>query len=553
MTFLYKIIDDVNPFPIITLQPSGTTVVVPNSGVFNSAGKGFPQPSPQWQVSTNDGSTWSNISGANSSAYITPETTYQDNNTQYRVVYSNSVGSVTSNSATLNVQYAPRILSQPSSVTINSAQTATFTASSDANPVSTIQWQISTNNGSSWSNIAGATSETYTTPETTYIYNQYQYRCVFTNSVGTSNTNAAVLTVLYSTIVVDSFYSNPTGVLTSVGNTATFSVTENSFSSNPASSKQWQVSLNNGSTWTNISNANGFSYTTPVLSSEDNDNLYRLVFTNSLGSFNTGPAAIRLNYNPSVIASGGTISYTQTALDGNDKYWKIHTFTTVGDNSINFSSGGLVKSFIVAGGGSSPNWWWKGGGGGGGGVREIDDVVVGGSSYNIVVGNGASLSDPNGGNSSFAGFESTGGGRGGGLSNDGPESAARTGGCGGGGGFQTGGAAGNVPATDPPQGYAGGSNAGGGGGAASAGTSSGGGDGKYFILTDTYYGGGGGTGAGVGASGGSGPGGLGGGGNTTQPGVNGLGGGGGSHGGTGGSGAVIIAAEISQAEYEANT
>lgn len=553
MTFLYKIIDDVDPFPIITLQPSGTTVVVPNSGVFNSAGKGSPQPSPQWQISTNEGSTWSNISGANSSAYTTPATTYQNNNTQYRVVYSNSVGSVTSDAVVLDVQYTPFMVNQPSAITVNEGSTATFTSSSNGNPTASIQWQLSTNGGSSWSNISGATSESYTTPATTYVYDQYQYRVVFTNSVGSVTSDAVVLTVLYAPVVVNSFNSNPTGVLTSVGNTATFSVAENSFSSNPASSSQWQVSTNNGSTWTNISNANSFSYTTPVLSSGDNDNLYRLVLTNSVGSLNTGSAVVRFNSNPAVIASGGTIGYAYTTLDGNDKYWKIHTFTTVGDNTINFTSGGLVKAFIVAGGGSCPDWWWRGGGGGGGGVREIDDVVVGASSYNIVVGNGASLSDFNGGNSSFAGFESTGGGRGGGWASNQPGSFARTGGCGGAGGFNSGGAAGNVPATDPPQGYAGGGHAGGGGGAASAGISyGGGGDGKYFILTDTYYGGGGGAGAGAGGSARGGPGGLGGGGNTRQPGVNGLGGGGGSNGGTGGSGAVIVSAEISQAEYEAN-
>jgi hypothetical protein len=51
----------------------------------------------QWQKNG------SNISGANSSSYTTPQTTTNDNNSTFACVVSNSAGSVTSSSATLTV------------------------------------------------------------------------------------------------------------------------------------------------------------------------------------------------------------------------------------------------------------------------------------------------------------------------------------------------------------------------------------------------------------------------------------------------------------------
>ena len=549
MPFLYKIVDDFDPFPVITLQPSGTTVVVPTEGVFSSAGKGFPQPTPQWQISTNGGSTWSNISGANSVSYTTPSTSYSDNNKQYRVVYSNSVGSVTSNAVVLDVQYTPFMVTHPSSVTINDGSTATFTASSNSNPTASVQWQVSTNGGSSWGNISGATSTSYTTPATTYVYNGYQYRAVFTNSVGSVTSNAAVLTVLYAAVVVDTFDADPIGVTTTTGNTATFSIDSGSISANPSASVQWQVSSNNGTSWSNISGATSVSYTTPALTSGYNGYLYRAVWTNSRGSLATQAAALRLDTAQAyaTTSSGGNILYVHTGyLNGTDKYYRVHSFTDVGASTMTFTSGGIVDVVVVAGGGNGGASQWAGGGGGGGGVRIIDGMAVGPITYDVVVGNGACCGYRMvGGFSRFAGIECNGGGTGGSWSSEG---GPASGGCGGGANAGAAGQ-GNIPATDPPQGYNGATGAngpsgpsGGGGGSGQAGQGYNGGNGKISNITgvETYYGGGG---------GGSGTGGLGGGGQNTA-GTNGLGGGGSNKiGNSGGSGTVLIRYEISSTEY----
>lgn len=551
MPFLYKIVDDVDPFPVVTLQPSGTTVVVPTEGVFTSAGKGFPQPVPQWQLSTDDGSTWSNISGANSVNHTTPPTSYTDNNKQYRVVYSNSVGSVTSDAVVLDVQYTPFMVNQPSATTVNEGSTATFTASSNGNPTASIQWQVSTNGGSSWSNISGATSESYTTPATTYVYDQYQYRAVFTNSVGSVTSDAAVLTVLYIPVVVDTFDADPIGVTTTAGNTATFSVDSGSITANPSASVQWQVSTNNGASWSNISGATSVSYTTPTLTSGYNGYLYRAVWTNSQGSLNTQIAALRLDTTQAyaTTSGGGNILYAHTGyLNGTDRYYRLHSFTDVGSSTITFTSGGVVDAVVVAGGGNGGASNWAGGGGGGGGTRILNDMAVGPVTYNVIVGDGACCGFRIvGGVSRFAGIESNGGGTGGSWSSEG---GPASGGCGGGANAY-GAGQGNIPATDPPQGYNGatgagrsGGPAGGGGGSGQAGQGYNGGNGKVSDITgvETYYGGGG---AGSGGT----TGGLGGGGRNTA-GTNGLGGGGSNKiSNRGGSGVVLIRYEITSTEY----
>lgn len=92
------------------------------------------------------------------------------------------------------VNVAPAITTQPAGVTVTAGATATFTAAASGTPAPTVKWQSSTN-GTDWSDVAGATSASYTTPATTVASSGTQYRAVFTNTAGTATSNAATLTV----------------------------------------------------------------------------------------------------------------------------------------------------------------------------------------------------------------------------------------------------------------------------------------------------------------------------------------------------------------------
>jgi hypothetical protein len=88
--------------PIVTTQPE-SQAVCPGSGVaFSSEAIGNPTPTVQWQVSVNNGTTWSDISGATAST-LNFTTVSADNGNQYRAVWTNNDGSVNSSVATLNV------------------------------------------------------------------------------------------------------------------------------------------------------------------------------------------------------------------------------------------------------------------------------------------------------------------------------------------------------------------------------------------------------------------------------------------------------------------
>jgi hypothetical protein len=276
-----------------------------------------------------------------------------------------------------------------------------------------------------------------------------------------------------------------------------------------------------------------------------------------------------------VAATGGTMTTNGMYI--------VHTFTTVGSNSFNVSSGGNVEVLVVAGGGGGGYWGTQGAGGGAGGViNNTAFAVVGGSNYTVTVGAGGlgswghnAINDrlaTSGSNSVFGSITALGGGNGGG---GGQAAGSGIGVVGSGGGGSPGGGAAGVGT--PGQGNSGGAgqpNAnfgqGGGGGAGAngqAGTTTyggAGGIGRYFSAFanwgDTshlgYFGGGGGgcyrngsaTGGGTGGWGGGGTGGNQGGSPLNNGQANTGGGGGGADwngassvtAGDGGSGIVIV-------------
>ena len=88
------------------------------------------------------------------------------------------------------------VTTQPVNQTVTTGQTATFTAAATGSPTPTAQWQVSTDGGATYTDIAGANSATFTLATTTTSQNGYRYRAVFTNILGSATTIAAILTVL---------------------------------------------------------------------------------------------------------------------------------------------------------------------------------------------------------------------------------------------------------------------------------------------------------------------------------------------------------------------
>jgi uncharacterized repeat protein (TIGR02543 family) len=94
---------------------------------------------------------------------------------------------------------APEVTLSPTSQVVETGNIATFTASASGNPTPSVQWNVSSNGGSIWSAISGATSTSYAVTSTQYV-NGYEYEAVFTNASGFATTSAAQLTYLTNTL-----------------------------------------------------------------------------------------------------------------------------------------------------------------------------------------------------------------------------------------------------------------------------------------------------------------------------------------------------------------
>jgi hypothetical protein len=190
---------------------------------FTASASGSPTPSVQWQVSTDGGKTWSNLSDGSSVSGSATDTLTLSNiqasedGSQYQAVFTNSIGTATTSAATLTVQYAPIVTINPFSQTATAGQKVTFTVAANADPAATVQWQVSTNGGSTFTNISGATSTTLTLTGVTPAMNGYKYQAVFSTSAGSAVSLPATLTVSTSSSSSHSLVLNVPPLLALLG------------------------------------------------------------------------------------------------------------------------------------------------------------------------------------------------------------------------------------------------------------------------------------------------------------------------------------------------
>ena len=207
--------------PVITLQPVSQSDPVGATAFFTIAATGTPAPTFQWLLNGVALVNGTLASGPCAGAVAANTTTVQVavssvtigcSGAIFSAVASNGVSpDATSNGATLTVTqvaFAPILIQQPISESVNVGFTAAYTSVANGIPTPTVQWQVSTDGGVTWANVNGATSTTYTTPATVIGDNGKLFRAVFTNASGSATSSGASLTVTTMPVGL----SEPTGV-----------------------------------------------------------------------------------------------------------------------------------------------------------------------------------------------------------------------------------------------------------------------------------------------------------------------------------------------------
>src|SRR2546423_26799 len=215
---------------------------------------------------------------------------------------------------------APSISTQPTSQTVTSGQTATFSVAAMGTAPFTYQWKKNS------VAISGATSSAYTTPATTSYDNGAQFTVVVSNAAGSATSSAAMLTVS-AAAVAPSITMQPASQTITAGQTASFSVAA---TGTAPLTYQWRKNS------AAVSGANSSSYTTSATASSDNGAQFTVVVSNASGSATSNAATLTVNapatlqittaqlpggfvagaYTSTLTASGGSTPYTWSLLSG---------------------------------------------------------------------------------------------------------------------------------------------------------------------------------------------------------------------------------------------
>lgn len=161
--------------------------------------------------------------------------------------------------ASTQITFGPRITTQAQNLTAVSSGQASFTVVATDSGSITYQWQLSTNGGTTWTDLgntgaySGVNTATLAMIGLTAAMNGYQFRAMVGNAGGATTVSAAVtLTVNVAPVIT----MQPTNQIVSAGTSVTFTVAA---SGTPTPSMQWQRRPNTTASFVNLSSGGSYS------------------------------------------------------------------------------------------------------------------------------------------------------------------------------------------------------------------------------------------------------------------------------------------------------
>jgi hypothetical protein len=261
---------------IILTQPLNQQTCPGTSAAFSVSASGAI--AYQWQLSTDEGITYSDINTANGTSYTITSVASNQNNYRYRCRVTGGCNTIISSSALLTI-ISTTLTVQPQSASLCAGNDHTFSVTAPG--ASAYQWQLSIDGGITFEDITGATNSSYSLTSVTTQQNGYQYRCIVSNTCDSLTSSVAELLVIDPVSMV----SQPANTEICSGGNTNFSV---SGTSTQVIFYQWEVSTDGGTNYSTALNGGTYSGTTTsvlVITGADaslNNNRYRCKLSNAI-------------------------------------------------------------------------------------------------------------------------------------------------------------------------------------------------------------------------------------------------------------------------------
>ncbi|MGI2336520.1 MAG: YDG domain-containing protein [Dehalogenimonas sp.] len=156
------------------------------------------------EISRDNGATWEDIV-ADTANDGTHNWTVSGTTTSQALIRISAIADSTVNDLSdgvFAISGIPAVTDDPDNQTITYGNDAVFSTAASGDPSPTIQWQVSTDSGDNWADIAGETSSSLTVVKPPVSLSGNLYHAVFTNTSGTDTSAAATLTVNPKTLTV---------------------------------------------------------------------------------------------------------------------------------------------------------------------------------------------------------------------------------------------------------------------------------------------------------------------------------------------------------------
>lgn len=225
-----------------------------------------------WEVSKDGGETWALVSNTPTKQLKVSTTNWSDNNSLYRAYFKNEQGAI--------IKSPPAKLTLPSTIVVGLIPvdteaknlSATFRAVATGVPPISYQWQKSDDQGLNYTDVAGGTSSQLELSNLKSEDDDDYYRIVIKDGAGNQYTSGPAILNINPDVL---FTQQPVAATADNDENASFSV--NATCSNGGLKYRWQVSEDQGKTFTNVTTLDSQNTTLNLsqLRFSDNGKRYR--------------------------------------------------------------------------------------------------------------------------------------------------------------------------------------------------------------------------------------------------------------------------------------